>query len=39
MGMAPETVNLLPEDWSVVLLQAGKISLELRKEVLDAYSA
>jgi hypothetical protein len=36
-GMAPETVKLLPDDWSAVLLQAGKVSSELRKEALEAF--
>jgi hypothetical protein len=36
-GMAPETVHLLPDDWSVILLQAGRVSLDLRKETLEAF--
>jgi hypothetical protein len=36
-GMAPPVVKLLPEDWSLILLQAGKVSSELRKEVLESF--
>jgi hypothetical protein len=32
-GTAPETVKLLPDDWSSVFYQAGKASIELRTEV------
>lgn len=33
-GMAPSTVHLLPLDWPIVVYRAGRISAELRKEVL-----
>src|SRR5258708_7388704 len=36
-GMAPANVNLLPDDSTIVLLQAGRISLELRKEVGETF--
>ena len=36
-GTAPDEVHLLPDDWSLVLLQAGRVSQELRGEVLEAF--
>lgn len=32
-GRAPETVNLMPEDWSIVIYQSEKISADTRNEV------
>ncbi len=32
-GSAPEAVKLLPDDWSTIIYQAGKISPELRRQV------
>jgi hypothetical protein len=34
-GMAPSSARLLPDDWSMIVYQAGKISVDLAKRVTE----
>jgi len=37
-GMAPSSAKLLPDDWSMIVYQAGKISVDLSKRVTSVGS-